>query len=57
MEKFTPLAKFYTAAGTDGMEKFHLCFQQYLYSAQIQNNIHALMHGLKLISMNSMKGS
>ena len=24
MEKFTPLAKFYTAAGTDGMDKFHL---------------------------------
>ena len=25
MEKFTPLAKIYTAAGTDGMDKFHLC--------------------------------
>ena len=26
MEKFTPLAKFYTAAGTDGVDKFHLWF-------------------------------
>ena len=25
MEKFTPLAKFYTAAGTDGIDKFQLC--------------------------------
>ena len=24
MGKFTPLAKIYTAAGTDGMDKFHL---------------------------------
>ena len=24
MEKFTPLAKFYTAAGSDGMDKSHL---------------------------------
>ena len=24
MEKFTPLAKIYTAAGTDGTDKFHL---------------------------------
>ena len=25
MEKFTPLAKIYTAAGSGGMDKFHLC--------------------------------
>ena len=25
MEKFTPLQKFYTAAGSDGSDKFHLC--------------------------------
>ena len=25
MEKFTPLAKINTAAGTDGTDKFHLC--------------------------------
>ena len=25
MEKFTPLAKFYTAAGSDGSDKSHLC--------------------------------
>ena len=24
MDKFTPLAKFYTAAGSDGIDKFHL---------------------------------
>ena len=25
MEKFTPLAKFYTAAGSDGSDNSHLC--------------------------------
>ena len=25
LEKFTPLVKFYTAAGSDGIDKSHLC--------------------------------
>ena len=27
LEEFTPLAKFYTAAGSEGIDKFQLCRQ------------------------------
>ena len=33
MEKFTRLAKIYTAAGSDGIDKFHLCSACQVFSA------------------------
>ena len=33
MKKFTRLAKIYTAAGSDGIDKFHLCSASQVFSA------------------------
>ena len=37
-EIYTACNKFHTAAGTDGMDKFHLCFYALSLPALFQNN-------------------